>query len=133
MGGAYADDRGGARAGGRHLLEREVAGERLAQHAELDARAFDADIRPGRQVEANGCGPERELLRDGLRRVVDGEAELAVELNGAGDQDLHVALNAPGDTRRTQDECALAVSDFDNFGRAGLEGQAGMVDHDRSQ
>ena len=69
--GRDADDGGRRRAGGRDLLEGEVATQRLAEHAQVHTQRFHAQIRPLRQAQVDRLGADREVLIHRQVGVID--------------------------------------------------------------
>ena len=83
-------------AGPGHLLEGEIAGQRLPGHAQSDAISRDAQIRTGGQVQRNRRGADQQLLGHGVDRVVDLHRE------GAGELHVRARVHADHSGERTR-------------------------------
>ena len=116
------------RGGGRRLLDREVAAERLAEDRDLDAVTREADELAGRQVDRDRAAPDGDRLVDRMCGAVDRDpegsddadarreqargAERATELAGdAIREDQQDALTAREERRRPDDDADVRSRD----------------------
>ena len=106
------------------LLEREVAAQGLAEHAEADLGSFHAHIRTRRKIQRDRRAAHVQLLDHRRARVVDREAEPARERRAARDvADLHIPRNASGQPGSGNDQRAFAFGQRNDLSRASAQMQ----------
>src|SRR5439155_15800345 len=100
----------------RHLLDGDVGADALPGDDEHEAVTGDAEVRTGRDVDADGRAADNDLFRDRGGGGVDLELERTSQREGATDRQNDVTGERTGDARGGDHEQARGVGDAGDRG-----------------